>query len=42
MPDTRTIRVVRLYADDFGESGLEILTRPILQREFVAPAGYRF
>jgi hypothetical protein len=38
MPDTRTIRVVRLYADDFGESGFEAVTIPMLQKEFAPPA----
>jgi quercetin dioxygenase-like cupin family protein len=38
MSDTCTIRVVRLYADDFEESGFEIVTIPMLQREFAPPA----
>jgi hypothetical protein len=38
MPDTRAIKVVRLYADDFGESRFESLTMPMLQKEFAPPA----
>jgi hypothetical protein len=38
MPDTRAIRVVRLYADDFGESAFETVTIPMLLKEFAPPA----
>jgi hypothetical protein len=38
MPDTHTIKVVRLYADDFGECRFETVTMAMLQKEFAPPA----
>jgi hypothetical protein len=38
MPDTRAIKVAKLYADDFGESAFETVTIPMLQKEFAPPA----
>jgi hypothetical protein len=38
MPNTRAIKVARLYADDFGESVFETVTIPMLQKEFAPPA----
>ncbi len=38
MPDTRTIRAVRLYTDDFGKWAFETVTVPMLLKEFAPPA----
>jgi hypothetical protein len=38
MSEPHTIQVVRLYADDFGESRFESLTIPMPRKEFAPPA----
>jgi hypothetical protein len=38
MLDPHATRVVRLYADDFGESRFETVTLPMSQKDFAPPA----